>query len=216
MKNIKSYKSFTDSQAQNYLAQSFPKGKLFANIFDSAKNIYKYVLSLSVWLKIVTGQLFILAKNRDITKVDELLTEYETSVKLPERYAILDTLEKRRLAVNRLISKIPVINIGDINDITNIENYIKTMTDLEVEIEINDTMSTISFPIPFPIIFDVPYLKRRLILIIKYSGINANNFFPLPFPVIFYNNISDTTKNIIDNALNDVVPSYQIWEYEVI
>lgn len=200
MKNIKSFNSFTDNQSQNYLAQSFPKGKLFSNIFDSGRNIYKYVLSLAVWVKIVTGQLFTLAKNRDITKLDELLTEYETSVKLPEKFAILDTLTKRRLAVNRLISKIPVINIGDINDITNMDYYIKAMTDIDTTLELNTDGSTSSFVIPFPIVFGIPYFNRRLIIKVKYAaGID-----------------SDTTREKLNNALEYIVPTFQTWDFELI
>jgi hypothetical protein len=222
MKSIKSFKSFSDKQSQNYLAQGYPKGKMFANIYDAGKNIYKYILSLSTWIKVVTGQIFIIAKNRDIDQVDELLPEWEASVKLPERYPILDTIEKRRIALKRLISKVPVYNLrnGTIDDDTTIENYIEKVLDLTVEIDsAGGDLTTSSFPADFPIIFGIPYAKRQLLLKVKVDigGGAANNQFPLPFPVQFFNaTIPDATRDLLDLALEDTVPSYQNWEYEIL
>lgn len=222
MKKITSFKSYNDEQAQNYLAQSYPKGKMFANIFDKAKNIYNYILSLSTWIKVVTGQLFILAKNRDINQIDELLTEWETSVKLPERYPILDTIEKRRDAIKRLVSKVPVYNIRDgiSNDNTTIENYIEKVLDITVEIvSAGSILIASSFPLSFPLVFGLPYAKRQLLLIVKVDigGGAANNQFPLPFPVQFFDaEIPQATKDLLALALEDTVPSYQNWEYEIL
>jgi hypothetical protein len=221
-KKIKSFRAFNDEQSQNYNAQGYPKGKMFANIYDKSKNIYKYVLSLATWIKVVTGQLFILAKNRDIDQVDELLPEWETSVKLPERYPILDTIEKRRIALKRLVSKIPVYNIrsGGVDDDTTIENYIEKVLDLIVEIEsAGETSTTSTFPCPFPIIFGIPYAKRQLLLIVKVDigGGLANNQFPLPFPVQFFDaEVPDATKDLLNLALEDTVPSYQNWEFDIL
>lgn len=222
MKQIKSFKAFNDEQSHNYLAQGFPKGRFFANIYDKSKNIYKFVLSLSIWIKVVTGQLFTLAKNRDIDQVDELLTEWETSVKLPERYPIRDTLENRRIALKRLISKVPVYNIRDgiVNDETTIENYIDKVLGETVEISSAGGIATTStFPIDFPIIFGIPYAKRQLLLIVKVDigGGAANNQFPLPFPVQFFDQeIPQATKDLLELALEDTVPSYQNWEFEIL
>ena len=223
MKSIKSFRSFNDDQSQNYVAQSYPKGKFFANVFDNAKNIYKFILSGSVWIKVVTGQLFTLAKNRDIDQVDELLPEWEASVKVPERYPVRDTLENRKIASERLISKVPVYNIrngSSIDDETTIENYIDKVLGETVEIEsAGNQLTTSSFPADFPIIFGIPYAKRQLLLIVKVDvgGGAANNQFPLPFPVQFFDaDVPDATKEKIDLALEDTVPSYQNWEYEIL
>lgn len=223
-KSIKSYKSFNDDQAQNYLAQGYPKGKFFANVYDKAKNIYKFILSNSVWIKVITGQLFTLAKNRDIDQVDELLLEWEASVKVPERYPVRDTIENRRIALKRLISKVPVYNIRSttvtVDDDTTIENYIEEVLGETVEIEsAGNQTTTSSFPAPFPIVFGIPYAKRQLLLIVKVDvgGGAANNQFPLPFPVQFFDAmVPDATQDLIDLALEDTVPSYQNWEYEIL
>jgi hypothetical protein len=221
-KQIKSYRSFNDEQSQNYNAQGYPKGKMFANIYDKSKNIYKYILSLATWIKVVTGQLFTLAKNRDIDQADELLPEWEASVKLPERYPILGTIEKRRIALKRLISKIPVYNIrnGGIDEETTIENYIEKVLDIIVEIESAGGQTvTNSFPAPFPIIFGIPYAQRQLLLIVKVDvgGGAANNQFPLPFPVQFFDaQVPQATQDLLDLALEDTVPSYQNWEYDIL
>jgi hypothetical protein len=222
MKTIKSFKSFNDEQSQNYLAQSYPKGKMFANLYDKNKVIYNMVLCLSQFIKIVTGQLFTLVKNRDIQQADELLLEWEKSVKLPERYPILETTEERRGAVERLISKVPVYNIrnGTVDDDTTIENYIEKVLGLYVEIEsAGQTVTTSSFPASFPVAFGIPYAKRQLLLIVKVDigGGAANNQFPLPFPTQFFDaQIPDATQELINLALEDVVPSYQNWEYQIL
>jgi hypothetical protein len=220
-KKIKSFRSFNDEQSQNYLAQGYPKGKMFANIYDSGKNIYSFVLCLATWLKVVTGQLFTLAKNRDIDQVDELLPEWEASVKLPERYPLRNTIEERRIALKRLVSKVPVYNIrNNVDDDTTIENYIEEVLGLTVEIDsAGDLSTTSSFPAAFPIVFGIPFAKRQLLLIVKVDigGGAANNQFPLPFPVQFFDaQIPDATRDLLDSALDDTVPSYQNWEFEIL
>ena len=47
-------------------------------------------------------------KIQSTDQASELLVDWETSVKLPERYPLRDTIEGRREAVKRLISKYPV------------------------------------------------------------------------------------------------------------
>jgi len=222
MKNINSFRSFTDEESQNYLAQCYPDGKLTANRFDSERIIYKFIKSLSIWIKIITGQLYTLAKNTDIDRVDELLPEWETSTEIGTKYPMLDTIEKRREAVKRKISKIPVYNIRPADDDdTTIENYVKKMVDQDIVIEpASDRLTTSSFPAAFPIKFGIPYFQRQLLLyiLIDLGGdVLANNQFPLEFPVRFFNaEIPQATKDLIDIALNDVVPSFMNWEYELL
>lgn len=222
MKSILSFRSFKEEEAQNYLAQSYPKGRIFANRFDKDKNIYKYILCLSTPLKTVTGQFLTLAKNRDIDLADELLDEWEKSLKLPERFPIRETIENRRIALKKLISKYPTYNIRDgaVDDDTTIEKFIEDVLGITVEIVSAGTVATgSSFPLGFPIQFGIPYAERQLLLIVKVDigGGLANNQFPLSFPVQFFDaQIPDATKDLLDLALEETVPSYQNWEYEIL
>lgn len=221
MKNIDSFKSFSDERSQNYLSQSFPKGKMFSNLYDIARNIYNFVLCLSQFIKVVTGQLFTLAKNRDIDQTEELLTEWEMSVKLSERFPTLETLALRRIAVKRLISKIPVYNLRpyDDDDFT-IEKYIKDVTNIDVEIEnLAGQTTTSDFPILFPIVFGLSYAARLMLLNVKVDtgAIPENNEFPIPFPVGFFiPTVPETTQELLSKALGDVVPTYHNWQFEVL
>lgn len=220
-KNIQSFKAFSDEDSQNYFAQAVCESKLTANRFDSDKNIYKLIKSLSIFIKIITGQIYTIAKNTNIDKADELLTEWENSVNIGVKYPMLDTVEKRRAAVKRKISKIPVVNIKPAEEETTIENYVKKIVDIDVEIEqAGSRLTTSSFPLKFPIKFGIPYYQRQLLLYIKIDlgdSLLANNKFPLKFPVRFFDaKIPDATKNLIDIPLNDVVPSLMSWEYEIL
>lgn len=220
-KKITSYKAFNDQKSQNYLAACYPKGKLTAKRFDGGSIVYKLILCLSTFIKVFTGQLFEFVKNRDIDQALELLPEWETSVKIPERYPQLDTLTKRRDAVKRRISKVPVYNVQDIrtiDDYTSFEEYIRLMTGIEVEIEVGiyrDNSS--SFSLSFPIIFDYAVAWQPFIFYIKVpvETSTENIDFSIPFPVEFYDAfITDTTKALLDKALDDVLPSFCAWIYE--
>ena len=221
-KNINSFKAFTDEDSQKYLAQCYPDGKLTANRFDSNRYIYKLINCCATFIKIITGQIYTIAKNTDIDKADELLLEWEKSVEIGTKYPILDTTEKRREAIKRKISKVPVYNIRPTtNDYTTIENYVEKTVDTTIEIEpAGNRLTTSSFPASFPIKFGIPYYKRQLLLIIKVDvgdNILANNNFPLPFPVRFFDaDIPQATKDLLDIPLNDVVPSFMNWEYEIL
>jgi len=222
MKSLNDYKAFTDKEAQNYLAQALPDGKLTANRFDSDSYMYKLILCMSEVIKIITGQLYTLAKNWNIQKAEELLPEWEESVSIGTKYPVLDTIEKRRDAVERKISKIPVYNIRPAtDDDTTIENYVKKLTDIDIVIQsAGELESTSAFPCSFPIQFGTPYQQRQLLLIVKIdygSDVLANNQFPMPFPVRFFDTeIPDATKSLLDIVLDDVVPSFMNWEYEIL
>lgn len=221
-KNLKDYKVFTDVECQEYYAQSLPQGRIFANVFDSGSVIYKLIYCIANFIKHITGQIYVIAKNTDIDKAEELLPEWETSVEIGTKYPMLDTIEKRREAVKRKVSKIPVYNIRPAtDDDTTIENYVKKLTDLDIEIEnASNLPTTSSFPASFPIKFGIPYLQRQLLLIIYVDlgdGLLANNQFPLPFPVQFFDaEIPEAIKSLLDIVLNDCVPSFMNWEYEIL
>lgn len=221
MKNIKSFRSFSDEESHSYLAQAYPDGKMFGKRFDPDSIIYRHIFSLANFIKLTTGQIFTIAKNTNIDEADELLPEWEDSVFIGSKYSQLDTIEKRRAAIKRKISKTPVYNLRPVDDDnTTIENYIKTMGDIDIEIETaGKRLITSSFPTSFPIEFGIPYNQRNLLLIVIVdlgpSGL-ANNQFPLEFIVRFFDTeIPQATQELLDLLLGDVVPSYQNWIYEV-
>ena len=223
MKSFNSFKKFNDTQSQNYLAQSMPKGKLTANRFDSDSWLYKLLLCLSLPIKVNSGLVEDLAKNINIDTANELLEEWETSVKIPEKIPTLTNIDDRRNAVKRKISKYPVFQLADYTTFdvySTFENYIYLMTGLTIEIErASDRPSPSAFPFTFPLVFVVSEGRRNFLFYIKVGveGSAANNQFPLPFPVSFFDPaIPDATKELLDKVLGDIFPTFCGWVYETL
>ncbi len=221
-KSIKSFQLFDDDKSARYLADHWPKGRLTAKRHVKDSNIYNFILSLSVWIKIFIGDLFILAKNRDIQQADELLSEWEKSVKIPEEIPSRETIEDRRNAVECLFRKIPVYNVdnGIVSKKTTFENYVYCLTGIKIEIRsarLNNGGS--QFPLVFPFKFGIssPVGDFVFIIRVEVSGAPVNNFFPLPFPVQFFTpKVPDATIELLDKVLDRVVPSFCRWEYEAV
>jgi len=223
LKSFNSFKKFNDTQSQNYLAQSMPKGKLTANRFDSDSWLYKLLLCLSLPIKVNSGLVEDLAKNINIDTANELLEEWETSVKIPEKIPRLTNIDDRRNAVKRKISKYPVFQLADYTTFdvySTFENYIYLMTGLTIEIErASDRPSPSAFPFTFPLVFVVSEGRRNFLFYIKVGveGSAANNQFPLPFPVSFFDPaIPDATKELLDKVLGDIFPTFCGWVYETL
>lgn len=218
-KSLQSFKAFTDEESRAYLADHYPKGRLFSKRNLPGSYIYKLIKSLSEFVKIISGEIYTVIKNRDLSKADELLEEWETSVKIPEEIPRRDTIEGQRAAVQCLISKIPVYNINcdscdDVN--TTIENYIYCMSGLEVSIETGGSGSV--FPARFPIVFGAGSALGTFLFIIKVpvEGEEASNTFPMVFPTTFFTpSIPESTEILLNNLLDRVIPSWGYWIFEV-
>lgn len=244
-KGILSFQNFTDKQSQNYLADHYPKGRLTVQRFTEGTVIYRLILSISTFVKIFVGDLFSLARNRDISKADVLLEEWETSVHIPSKIPRRNTIEGRREAVECLISKIPVYNIDDgiVEEKTTYEHYIKCLTGLDVEIRtariegqpdpLPQAQNT--FPLEFAFTFGIDPADGNLISFpykfgvtatsgsflfiigVPVSGNFTNNKFPLPFAVNFFDPIiPQATIDLLNLVLDRVIPSFCRWEFEPI
>lgn len=221
-KSILSFQNFTDKQSQNYLADHYPKGKLTAKRFTEGTVIYRFILSISLFIRIFVGDLFRLAVNRDISQADELLPEWEASVSIPLRTPRRNTVEERRCAIECLISKIPVYNIdnGIVEEKRTYEYHIKCLTGLDVDIRTAQVDGNGSqFPLVFPFNFGIGSAKGNFVFIIgvPVEGDFANNQFPLPFAVNFFDpSIPQATTELLNLILDRVIPSFCRWEFESI
>lgn len=222
-KTILSFQNFTDDESARYLANHYPKGRLTSKRFTKGTVLHQYIRSLSIIIKTIIGDLFVLVKNRDIQKADELLEYWETSVGIPDQLQRRDSIAGRRDAVQCLISKIPVYNIenGVVDEKTTFEYYVKCLTGLNIEIrtaKISNGKGS-DFPQEFPITFGYTSALGNLIFLIgvEVQGAPANNFFPLPFPVQFFDpKIPDATIERLDAVLERVIPACSYWIYEPI
>lgn len=219
-KGINSFQTFNDKESQNYVAAHWPKGKMFGKKFTNSSIIYKLILSISTFIKIAVGDLLTLARNRDIDQADELLTEWETSVKIPEEIPRRGTTTGRRDAVKCLVSKIPVYNFsnGSVDECTTFEHYIYCLTGLIVtirntKVEGNDS----SFPLKYVYSFGSNSASGSFVFIIGVPVVGdfKNNFFPLKFPVNYFDpKIPQATQDLLNLILDRVVPSFCRWEFE--
>lgn len=221
-KSLLSFQSFSDDESAHYLADHWPKGKLTGRRHEHSSVMYKFIKSIASWIRIFSGDLFNFLKNMDIRQTEELLPEWETSVKIPEEIPRRDTIEGRRDAVECLIRKIPVYNIDDgvVDEKTTFENYICCLTGLEVSIRTARVEGDGSqFPLAFPFKFGIGSAIGNFLFIIEVpvAGAPANNTFPLPFPVQFFTpTIPQATMELLDTILERVIPSFCRWEYEAI
>lgn len=222
-KKLSDFTYLDDNESQNYLASHWPNGKLTAKRFVSSSIIYKFIKSLAVFIKIFTGQIFEIAKNINIRKADSLIEEWEDSVKIPEVISRRNTIEGRREAVEKLISKRPVYNIQnkegiDIN--TTYEEFVRCTTGIEIEIEMAyENGFTLEFPFTFPATFGLTeeYLASIFVIKVPIEGSTQNNIFTMTFPVSFFEpEIPQETKDILDKALSRVIPAYAVWIYQVV
>ena len=203
MKNLKSFKRFNDVQSQNYLAQAMPKGKLTANRFDSTSWMYKLLLCLAMPIKIITGLVEDLAKNVNIDKADELLEDWEASVKIPTETFRLDIIEDRREAIKRKISKYPISHLKNyttFDDYATYEEYIKLLTGIDIEIvRGSEGATSYAFPLKFPIKFGAQTGRLNLLFFIQIKVVYE---------------IPKSWKEIIDKELSRVFPVFCGWGYQ--
>ncbi len=202
MKNASSYKILNDSEIQNYTTLHFPEGKAWAKKFHESSWIYKFILCLAQPFKYILNLIYILVKNVDIRTATELLENWERESNIPEKFARLTSIEKRRGAVERIQSKIPVINIKavGINENTTYENYVKKVCDIDIEILVGwDARQTASFPLKFPIKFGIPWAERQTCLYVKVIG----EIYP-------YN---ETISKKLNKIFDFILPSYYLWTF---
>jgi hypothetical protein len=143
-KSIEAFQILGDDEATAYLAQSLPKGKLWADRFDADSDFYKLLTCLSQFIKVNSEQLNNLVKNIDIQQAEELLQEWGKSVFIPASYMRLSTDTARRNAIQRLISKVPVFNFQgyrSVDNYTTFEELILLLTGLTVTITRGDLIS---------------------------------------------------------------------------
>lgn len=222
-KSIESFKPFNEKDSTYYLSDHWPNGNLTGKRNDSSSVMYKFIKCLAYIIKLFTGDLYVLVKNRDIDQTEELLENWETSVKIPEEIPRRDTLTGRREAVKCLISKIPVYNIdnGIVDIRTTYAHYIKCLSGIDVTVRtgrIAPGMGS-TFPLTFAVPFGdpTPTGNFHFIISVPVEGIPANNIFPLLFPVSFFNPVvPDNIQNLLDIILERIIPSFCRWTYEAI
>lgn len=220
-KSLNDFIPLDDDTATHYLAEQWPTGKATGKKHLSDSVMFKYIKCMAQFIRNTSGLIYRFCLNIFVCQADELLVEHEESVGIPAQISRRDTIDGRRCAVQCLKRKIPVRNIGDINDETCFEHYVFCLTGIEVSIRtarVPSGDSSTDFPITFDAVFGTskPAGSFLFIVSVDMSGMEANNIFDLTFPVNFFEpEISEGVQNILNNALERVVPSFCYWQFEV-
>ena len=202
MKDVIDYKYLNDEKIQNYTANHFPEGRAWAKKNHNTSWLYKFILCLAQPFKYLQNLIYILIKNTNIDTADELLENWEKDSSVGDLFPRLDTIAKRRDAVNKIQSKIPVANInkGGVSLDTTYEDYIKKVLDIDVSMYIGAIgLSTSAFPLVFPVVFGRPWRLRTVTFFISVGG----EAYPY----------SDTITRKLNTVLDRIIPSYCVWKY---
>lgn len=209
-KTIDSYQTFNDEQSARYLADHWPKGKIAGRRHDSRSIMYKYILSLSTFIKVFVGLVSQFVRNLDISQAEELLPEWEESVKIPEDIERTETISQRRLVVQRLISKIPVYNqTGNVGGLeTTFQQYLRDLIG-------NQDIQVVSLADRPEATGDAT--DRFVFIVLIPLSLTLPNRFPLGFPIRFASGIiTQSLEERIDNVMERVVPSFGRWGYDIL
>lgn len=170
---------YTVDENQFLLAQHLPIGRAWQRGFDVNSNLGKYLLGLA--LEFYRFQ--VLAKhvqiNMDLSKVNDLLIEWEKSVGLPDScFSTNVSIDERRKQVVAKFSKFGGVQTAD--------DFIRVAALFGFSIDIYPGLSVGGFPLQFPIVFFSSTLEAsHTIFIVIMGGTSGDSFFPLPFPIPF-------------------------------
>ena len=163
------------------LARHLPKGKVWSSGFDQDSNIGKLIKGLSIEfyrLEVLTKKI---SDETDVSKTDELLTDWEKSVGIPDNcFDTTPSIEDRREQVRQKLS-----NFGGVQKA---EDFVRVaeLFGFDVDVTVIPGSTIGMFPLVFPVIFfDSTRSATHTIFILITSTVEGDDFFPLEFPLPF-------------------------------
>lgn len=163
------------------LARHLPKGRVWSSGFDQDSNIGKLIKGLSIEfyrLEVLTKKI---SDETDIIKTDELLTDWEKSVGIPDNcFDTTPNIEDRREQIRQKLS-----NFGGVQKA---EDFIRVaaLFGFDVEISVIPGSTVGMFPLVFPVMFfDSTRSVTHTIFILITNSVEGDEFFPLEFPLPF-------------------------------
>ena len=172
------FKPNTADESHRLLASHLPQGKLWEAAFDVDSNMGKLVRGLSaefIRLQILCQTL---AVEMNIDTADQLITEWEQSVGIPnDCFSTNGTLEERRLQVKGLFSNFAgVQTAGDFVRVA-------ALFGITVTIEAGSLFG--GFPLVFPTMFFDSSRSMGHTIVVNIAEVASSIGFPMPFPIPF-------------------------------
>ncbi len=165
MSNADLFKTSTQAQTAQQLADSIPQGRAWAAKNVDGSNCRKLINSLAVAHNSVQQQVELLADEFQILQSVELLTDWEGSVGLPgECLGTAETLVERREKVINRLRKQPIVSLSDF------QTYLDELfPDLGLIVIPGSEYFTLEYDLPVPLLGDVDE-KFILVITIPVSG----------------------------------------------
>lgn len=166
---------------QFLLASHMPQGRIFEEAFNIEDDFGKLLLAIAtefVRQQVLKEKTFI---EMDINETEELLTEWEQSVGIPDDcFDINISISKRQNQVLQKFSKFGGVQLG--------ADFIRVALSFGFVVEVKTGSNPGSFPLTFPIPFflDTKSVTHSFFIILIQSPIDEENInFPIPFPYVF-------------------------------
>jgi uncharacterized protein YmfQ (DUF2313 family) len=177
--NINLFNPGTDKEHAFMLAKHMPTGRTWEAAFDGDKNLGKLIKALALEyyrLSVLTKKI---ETEMDINQTEDLITEWEASVGIPnDCFSTNTSLENRRIQVRETFS-----NFGGVQTA---EDFVRVANVFGINISVKPASSDSLFPLVFPILFlgDVKAVKHTIVVTFL-DLLTSDNVFPLTFPFTF-------------------------------
>lgn len=170
---------YTVDEQHLMLAYHLPIGRAWQRGFSRDSNLGKYLIGIGMEFYRFQVLSQKVATNMDLSKVNDLLIEWEKSVGLPDScFSTAVSIEERRKQIDAKFSKFGGVQTA--------EDFIRVAALFGMDIDIYPGLSVGGFPLQFPIVFFASTLEAsHTIFVVILGGTSGDSYFPLPFPIPF-------------------------------
>ena len=179
MTNINLFNPGTEEDHAFMLAKHLPTGKTWQAVFDGDKNLGKLIKGLAVEYYRLSVLIKKIETEMDINQTEELITDWEKSVGIPnDCFSTNTSIENRRLQVRETFS-----NFGGVQTAA---DFVRVAALFGFNVSVTPGAARGAFPLIFPILFMGNEKSMRHTIVVKFlDPIISDDVFPLVFPIVF-------------------------------
>ncbi|MEK0324569.1 MAG: DUF2313 domain-containing protein [Nitrosopumilus sp.] len=188
-----------DSKAKSIaiFSQHLPSGPAWEGKARPESNLFKLLKGMVTEFSRVESQIQNLANEHDINQTLNLLTEWETSVGIPDScFTTTVSLAQRRINIR--------LKLGTLNGTVTDQDFVDIATILGFNVTITAGADlAVLFPLPFPLPLFADINEARFTMRVQINGGLAPGIFPIPFPVV----LTPEASNILECVFNLLKPA---------
>ena len=194
-----SFKQQTIEKTTSDIAGHLPNGRVWAGKYIPDSNLHKLIKGLAAGFVEVQNQIQHLSEEFDINLTQDLLPDWETSVGIPDECTgrLMD-LESRRKAILRKLTKIPIVDIAEM------ELFISEIIGQDVMLVPGVEAET--FPYTLPIILSSTNPLFKIYLTYENSDVELGFPYSLPF------RLGSVQEALIRCVMNKIIPANVVLE----